>query len=510
MKIQAWIGWTMALGILAAAAQGAQQPPAPTPKQQAEEAARAREAEAARAREAEAARQREAEAARAREAKAALVLAYQKEYAFLAGEETTLEGRLGEIAKDRKDRVGYAELELRALEEQLAEAQAVLARRRDRLREAEKKNASIEEDSYTVKAMTSQALSSLERYGVQAPSDSGAAEQSSEQRINYVFDRAFDALRKVSSIRTEEGVFFLSEGTETKGKLLKFGDVASLSVGDVAKGPLAPAGGGRLKLWKTKSQLAAAVGEDVKQAPVLPIFIYEALEKPVEEEKVETVAEHLRAGGVVAYVIVVLGLVTLLMLVVRTCVLAVSAAQGARLADLVTPYLQQGNWDEALAAVRTRGGPVARVLRAGLQRRDADPEQLETVLSEAMMKENLRLDRFESFIAVSTVVAPLLGLLGTVTGMINIFEVLTVHGTGDPRLLSGGIAEALIKTELGLFVAVPALLWGNVLSGWADRIRAGMETMALRVVHLRGAGPVSADETRSVADDEVSSAMAPG
>jgi biopolymer transport protein ExbB len=77
----------------------------------------------------------------------------------------------------------------------------------------------------------------------------------------------------------------------------------------------------------------------------------------------------------------------------------------------------------------------------------------------------------------------LLGLLGTVTGMISTFDVITEFGTGDPKLLSGGISIALVTTQLGLAVAIPLLLVGNVLSGWAERIMDDMEKVALRVIN---------------------------
>jgi biopolymer transport protein ExbB len=67
--------------------------------------------------------------------------------------------------------------------------------------------------------------------------------------------------------------------------------------------------------------------------------------------------------------------------------------------------------------------------------------------------------------------------------MIATFDIITIHGTGDPKLLSGGISEALITTELGLIVAIPALLIGNLLSSWADRITSGLEVAALRVIN---------------------------
>jgi len=93
------------------------------------------------------------------------------------------------------------------------------------------------------------------------------------------------------------------------------------------------------------------------------------------------------------------------------------------------------------------------------------------------------LNRFGSLILVVANVAPLLGLLGTVTGMISTFDIITEFGTGDPKLLSEGISIALVTTEVGLAVAIPTLLFGNILSGWAERIKDDMEKAALRAIN---------------------------
>ncbi|MBX3465782.1 MAG: MotA/TolQ/ExbB proton channel family protein [Planctomycetes bacterium] len=114
----------------------------------------------------------------------------------------------------------------------------------------------------------------------------------------------------------------------------------------------------------------------------------------------------------------------------------------------------------------------------------AGADRLESAASERMLQEGLRIERFEAALLVAAAVAPLLGLLGTVTGMISTFDVITVHGTGDPKLLAGGISEALITTQLGLSVAIPALLAGNLLTSWGEALRAGMERAALRVTLL--------------------------
>jgi biopolymer transport protein ExbB len=71
--------------------------------------------------------------------------------------------------------------------------------------------------------------------------------------------------------------------------------------------------------------------------------------------------------------------------------------------------------------------------------------------------------------------------------MITTFDIITEFGTGDPKLLSGGISIALITTEIGLIVAIPALIFGNLLSGWAENIKDSMEKAALRVINLEQA-----------------------
>jgi biopolymer transport protein ExbB len=123
------------------------------------------------------------------------------------------------------------------------------------------------------------------------------------------------------------------------------------------------------------------------------------------------------------------------------------------------------------------------VLRALLQHARSHAEVLEDVAAEALLKEVPRAERFATAITVAAAVAPLLGLLGTVTGMIATFDIITEFGTGDPRKLSGGISEALITTQLGLVVAIPALLLGNLLNAWANGIMGRTERAALALLN---------------------------
>jgi biopolymer transport protein ExbB len=140
--------------------------------------------------------------------------------------------------------------------------------------------------------------------------------------------------------------------------------------------------------------------------------------------------------------------------------------------------------EDATTAAKRFKGSAARVVTAALRNLDRDREHLEDIVSESILHESTYLNRFGAIIMMIAAVAPLLGLLGTVTGMIQTFDVITEFGTSDPKLLSGGIAIALVTTEQGLIVAIPCLLFGGLLNGWADRIKDDMEKAALRAVNL--------------------------
>ena len=114
--------------------------------------------------------------------------------------------------------------------------------------------------------------------------------------------------------------------------------------------------------------------------------------------------------------------------------------------------------------------PLGRVLAAYESNQNADTETIELKLSEAALKEMPGLTKGLLFIKVISVVAPLAGLLGTVTGMIKTFQVITLYGAGDPKLMAGGISQALMTTVLGLVVAIPMVLIHTLVSGQSRKI----------------------------------------
>ena len=159
--------------------------------------------------------------------------------------------------------------------------------------------------------------------------------------------------------------------------------------------------------------------------------------------------ERVEQGGTVGYVILGVGLIGLLLALERFISLTIVGGKIKR--QLKQPTPQANN-------------PLGRVMQVKNDNPQADSETLELKLSEAILREVPKLARNLTFIKIISVVAPLLGLLGTVTGMINTFQAITLFGTGDPKLMAGGISQALVTTVLGLVVAIPTLLLYTVLN----------------------------------------------
>lgn len=114
--------------------------------------------------------------------------------------------------------------------------------------------------------------------------------------------------------------------------------------------------------------------------------------------------------------------------------------------------------------------PLGRVLQAYYQDPTADTETIELRMDEAVLKETPAIERGLSMIKILAAIGPLLGLLGTVTGMIQVFQAITLYGTGDPKLMAGGISQALLTTVLGLVMAIPLILIHSMLAARAKSI----------------------------------------
>ena len=172
-----------------------------------------------------------------------------------------------------------------------------------------------------------------------------------------------------------------------------------------------------------------------------------------------SLGERIDQGGLVGYVIIALGIVGLLIALARWLYLG---AVGTR----IRAQLKQEEPKE--------NNPLGRILKVQHDNREADTETLELKLDEAILREVPKLETWQGAIKVIAAVAPLLGLLGTVTGMIATFQAITLFGTGDPKLMAGGISQALVTTVLGLTVAIPLVLLHSVV---ASRSKALIEVL---------------------------------
>jgi len=139
------------------------------------------------------------------------------------------------------------------------------------------------------------------------------------------------------------------------------------------------------------------------------------------------------------------------------------------------------NFGVAYAILDRNPGAFANVVRAGLDHADDDWQIIRDVLQETGRQEAVKLSRNLNVLETVAAVAPLLGLLGTVTGMIRVFEAVRVAGLGDPNVLSGGISEAMVTTAAGLIIGIPTLVIHQWLQGRAGAIIFEMEQYASRL-----------------------------
>jgi biopolymer transport protein ExbB len=141
--------------------------------------------------------------------------------------------------------------------------------------------------------------------------------------------------------------------------------------------------------------------------------------------------------------------------------------------------INAGDKAKALSLAEKLPGPSRAMMVDAVVHCEESKELIEEVMYERMLEVQPKMERMLPFIAVTAATAPLMGLLGTVTGMINTFKLITVFGTGDAKQLSSGISEALITTEFGLVVAIPSLIIHALLNRRSQAVMATMERMAV-------------------------------
>jgi biopolymer transport protein ExbB len=425
-----------------------------------------------------------------------LQAAYQKEYAFLEAQLRDLQGRLATFVSESQQAERDREARIDRVEGEYIDLQSRAERVTGLLTEAERQLSAVEDSRDTLEATFLQAGSTLAPYRLHALTSEEYLSAGVTEKIHMLFAHTLELLDGIGKVRTASGAFFLQDGTEVAGTLVHVGNVATYGLsdapGDTRGGALAPAGDDRFKVWSGSSLEIARALAAGQRPDVLEIFLYESTQKAIEERAGKTLISVINSGGSIAWIIVALGALAALLILLRIVFLRNASASTGKVDKAVGDLVEQGRIDEALKACKRLKGSTANVLASAIRNLDREREHIEDIVSEQILHESSHLNRFGALIIVIAAVSPLLGLLGTVTGMIATFDIITEFGTGDPKLLSSGISIALVTTEVGLAVAIPALVFGNLLSGWAESIKDDMEKAALHVMNRYKGKPAQA------------------
>ena len=242
--------------------------------------------------------------------------------------------------------------------------------------------------------------------------------------------------------------------------LVSDGTFLSYGRGGVAELPRQP--DGRF-LGQAEDLQEAVTGESVEFSidPTKGTLLGAEVEKPSTWEQVQ-------AGGVVGAIILIVGFFAALLAIYKIVTLTgVAKAVVAQADNPGSPSVDN---------------PLGRVLKVVADNPSTDTEALELKLSEAIMKETPKLTSWLMFLKIVSVVAPLAGLLGTVLGMIETFQSITLFGAGDPKLMAGGISQALVTTVCGLVVAIPIVLLHTAAASKAKRVEEILEEQSAGMV----------------------------
>jgi biopolymer transport protein ExbB len=307
--------------------------------------------------------------------------------------------------------------------------------------------------------------------------------------ISGLADAALDELARTGEVALRQGTFGGRDGSDITGEILHLGRFTTVYRTDQEVGFL---------LWNPDTQRLTAPADPPERRIRGQLQRYLAGESdlvPVDLSggpalrqlaRKPSLMEQLRQGGPIVWPLLLIAVFALVTALWKAQHLQRVHANTDRIMVRVNEEAARGGWAACETLVddaACRRSPVARVVRAGLEVRREPREIQESVLQEAILHELPLLQRGLAMLAVSAAVAPLLGLLGTVTGMIETFRIITLHGTGDPKLMSGGISEALVTTMIGLAVAIPIMLLHTWLKRRADHVIGDMEEQAMHLVN---------------------------
>ena len=243
------------------------------------------------------------------------------------------------------------------------------------------------------------------------------------------------------------------------------------------------------KIFEWNAKLPTEISQNVKQAVTqagsapaangvvsipLDVLQNKAIKNSISDVKELTWTEQFKAffkkGGIVMYPLMFVAIIALLLFLERFVMLSYRGRIGRRFSKQMNELVVEKKFEDAANLCLQKETSLSRVLFAVLNKAKDSRENAERSLNEALLREQPKLERRMGLLAAMGTIAPLLGLLGTVTGIITLFTVITEVGTNDARVLAGGISEALVTTEMGLVIAIPVMILHGLLSEKIEKI----------------------------------------
>ena len=319
-----------------------------------------------------------------------------------------------------------------------------------------------------------------------------------------LFDAARAEMGFTREIQMEQGELVFGRSV-AQGMRLRLGGLYAMELADAADGltgikPSAlmlPVAGEKKRSFSWQENLTPETRKEIEAAfahakdsafvnvPVDVLLSTELSSELANHQETtwkDDLMEFFRNGGILMYPIVTLFGLGLLVALWRFLWLLI-AGFGGLSTGRTLKALRKGDLETARVQVKRAHGKVGRVLKTVLLKDYSGREAGEKALEELFAREVPKIESGLTWISVFAATAPLLGLLGTVMGMIELFDVITMHGTSDPKLLAGGISIALVTTEAGLIVAIPLQLIHTFLTNRADSLRSRMESAGLAVLN---------------------------
>lgn len=282
-----------------------------------------------------------------------------------------------------------------------------------------------------------------------------------------------------------EGEAILPNGSFEKGNFILFGPVTYFASSQSSVSGIAQRGASSqpsvvsIGLESSSEEIAAVASNGSGTLPV-DSTIGNAIALASTEE---TVTEHIAKGGIWVYPILGFALLATIVAIFKALeIYSIKTPSESEIGTLFTA-VASGDQQKAIHTAHAMPGPLGKLFTAGSENMFENKETVEEMLYEEMLETKPKVNRLLPFIAITAATAPLMGLLGTVTGMINTFKLITIFGTGDAKSLSSGISEALITTEFGLIVAIPALIMHAVLSRRAGSLMGKMEKSGVAFIN---------------------------